>query len=137
DAADAAPPVGGARTRRAVGAGFVERRMKAARFDYVRPADVGEALAALAKADGGAKLLAGGQSLGPMLNLRLAPPSLLVDGSALASLQQFKNISRALRIGARGAPPPLGGMRGPLPPRAMLCGGGAAHAHPPARHRPT
>jgi len=56
--------------------------MKAARFDYVRPGDVGEALAALAKAEG-AKILAGGQSLGPMLNLRLARPALLVDISRL------------------------------------------------------
>jgi carbon-monoxide dehydrogenase medium subunit len=49
--------------------------MKASSFDYLRPKDVTEALAAL-KHDG-AKLLAGGQSLGPMLNLRLARPRLL------------------------------------------------------------
>jgi len=59
--------------------------MKAARFDYVRPGDVAEALAALAKAEG-AKILAGGQSLGPMLNLRLARPALLVDISRLKAL---------------------------------------------------
>ena len=40
--------------------------MKAARFDYVRPADLQQAVAALGRAGGGAKLLAGGQSLGPM-----------------------------------------------------------------------
>ena len=65
--------------------------MKAARFDYVRPADVGEALAALAKAEG-AKILAGGQSLGPMLNLRLARPALLVDISRLAALGASVNV---------------------------------------------
>ncbi|MGB9207954.1 MAG: FAD binding domain-containing protein, partial [Pseudolabrys sp.] len=57
--------------------------MKAARFDYVRPDDLHQAVAALGRAGGGAKLLAGGQSLGPMLNLRLARPSLLVDVSRL------------------------------------------------------
>jgi hypothetical protein len=46
--------------------------MKAARFEYVRPSDLEQVLMTLAKAEGGAKLLAGGQSLDPMLNLRLA-----------------------------------------------------------------
>jgi aerobic carbon-monoxide dehydrogenase medium subunit len=73
--------------------------MKAARFDYVRPGDVGEALAALAKAEGG-KILAGGQSLGPMLNLRLARPALLVDISRLDALQQMEDAGRTWRIGA-------------------------------------
>ncbi len=64
--------------------------MKAASFDYVRPRDVAEALAALGQADGGAKLMAGGQSLGPMLNLRLARPSLIVDVSRLDALQAHR-----------------------------------------------
>ncbi len=53
--------------------------MKPAAFDYVRAESVGEALAALADAGGEARVLAGGQSLGPMLNLRLAQPEVLVD----------------------------------------------------------
>ena len=61
--------------------------MKAASFDYVRPKYVPEALSALAQGGGSAKLLAGGQSLGPMLNLRLARPGLLIDVSRLAALQ--------------------------------------------------
>jgi len=73
--------------------------MKAARFDYVRPGDVAEALAALTKADS-AKLVAGGQSLGPMLNLRLARPSLLIDVSRLQALQQIEDTGGAWRIGA-------------------------------------
>jgi aerobic carbon-monoxide dehydrogenase medium subunit len=73
--------------------------MKAARFDYMRPRDVAEALAALAQADG-AKLVAGGQSLGPMLNLRLARPSVLIDVSRLETLRQIDDCGSAWRIGA-------------------------------------
>jgi aerobic carbon-monoxide dehydrogenase medium subunit len=73
--------------------------MKAASFDYVRPADVAEVLAALAKAPG-AKLLAGGQSLGPMLNLRLARPAIVIDVSRLGALQQVEDRGSSWRIGA-------------------------------------
>ena len=73
--------------------------MKAARFDYVRPADLHQAVAALGRAGGGAKLLAGGQSLGPMLNLRLARPSLLVDVSRLPELCTVTTQGNDIRIG--------------------------------------
>jgi len=72
--------------------------VKAAAFDYVRPRDVDEALNALRAAD--AKPIAGGQSLGPMLNLRLARPKLLVDVSRIESLQQIKDEGDGWRIGA-------------------------------------
>lgn len=72
--------------------------MKAAQFDYVRPRDLGEALEALKAAD--AKPIAGGQSLGPMLNLRLARPKLLVDVSRIPSLMQIQDEGDAWRIGA-------------------------------------
>ncbi|MFM9883834.1 MAG: FAD binding domain-containing protein [Burkholderiales bacterium] len=74
--------------------------MKAAQFDYTRPLDVGTALRALADAKGEAKLLAGGQSLGPMLNLRLARPRLLVDVSRIASLRAIDAANGSIRIGA-------------------------------------
>lgn len=73
--------------------------MKAARFAYVRAGDIAEALAALAKTEG-AKLVAGGQSLGPMLNLRLARPSVLIDVSRLDALRQIEDLGGAWRIGA-------------------------------------
>lgn len=63
--------------------------MKPAPFDYVRPASVDEALTALA-ADGGAKLLAGGQSLIPALNFRLAAPTLLIDLGGLDELSGIR-----------------------------------------------
>ena len=72
--------------------------MKAAAFEYVRPRDVGEAVAALAGTPG-AKLLAGGQSLGPMLNLRLARPRLLVDIARLDSLRRIDDSGDVWRIG--------------------------------------
>lgn len=74
--------------------------MKAAAFDYARPRDVGEAIKLLRQAGGNAKALAGGQSLGPMLNLRLARPGLLVDISRLEELRQIENTGDAWRIGA-------------------------------------
>jgi aerobic carbon-monoxide dehydrogenase medium subunit len=74
--------------------------MKAASFDYVRPADIGGVLSALAKASGSAKLLAGGQSLGPMLNLRLARPGVLIDISRLQALQHLEDRGSVWRIGA-------------------------------------
>ena len=53
--------------------------MKPAAFDYVRAESLDEALSVLADAGEDARILAGGQSLGPMLNLRLAQPAVLID----------------------------------------------------------
>ncbi len=50
--------------------------MKPAKFDYQRPPDLETAIGLLAQADGEARVLAGGQSLVPMMNLRLARPAL-------------------------------------------------------------
>jgi aerobic carbon-monoxide dehydrogenase medium subunit len=64
--------------------------MKAAAFDYVRAHSVPEALALLAQhatRDGGAKLIAGGQSLVPALNLRLMTPGILIDIGGIADLR--------------------------------------------------
>ena len=59
--------------------------MKPAPFDHARPANLADAIALL-HAQAGARVLAGGQSLGPMLNLRLAQPSLLVQINHLSEL---------------------------------------------------
>jgi carbon-monoxide dehydrogenase medium subunit len=111
--------------------------MKAARFDYVRPGDVGQVLAALAKAEGSAKLLAGGQSLGPMLNLRLARPSLLVDVSRLESLARVDDIGSAWRIGAGVTHSRIEDMRGRLAGGEMLCEVAAGIAYRAIRNRGT
>jgi CO/xanthine dehydrogenase FAD-binding subunit len=60
--------------------------MKPPPFDYVAPTSIDEALAALAQGGADAKLLAGGQSLIPLLNFRLAHPGLLVDLNRVAEL---------------------------------------------------
>jgi aerobic carbon-monoxide dehydrogenase medium subunit len=60
--------------------------MKAAAFDYVRPRSVDEALRVLDEHAGGARLLAGGQSLVPMLHMRLMQVSALVDINRLEGL---------------------------------------------------
>ena len=111
--------------------------MKAARFDYVRPDDLQQAVAALGRAGGGAKLLAGGQSLGPMLNLRLARPSLLVDVSRVDSLARVEDIGRAWRIGACVTHSRIEDMREQLAGGEMLCEVAAGIAYRAIRNRGT
>ena len=74
--------------------------MKAAPFDYVRPATVGEAVAALAEAGDDAKVLAGGQSLVPVLAMRLGRPTLLVDINAVEGLDDLSLADDTLHVGA-------------------------------------
>lgn len=74
--------------------------MKPAPFDYLRPASLDEALAALAEQGEEARVLAGGQSLMPILNMRLAQPGLLVDISGLEALAFVRVERGALTVGA-------------------------------------
>ncbi len=74
--------------------------MKPAPFAYQRPADLAGALAAMADADGVVKIMAGGQSLGPMLNLRLVAPDTIVDITGLAELKHAEVSGGDLVIGA-------------------------------------
>jgi len=73
--------------------------VKPAPFAYVRPSTLGDAVSALA-ADPGAKVLAGGQSLVPLLSMRLAGPSTLVDINALPDLDTVAVEEGGVRIGA-------------------------------------
>lgn len=74
--------------------------MKPGRFTYARPASVAEAIDLLAGADGGAKVMAGGQSLGPMMNLRLSQPDMVVDITAIDALKQVRQEDDAIVYGA-------------------------------------
>lgn len=74
--------------------------MKPAAFDYVRAATAGEALEVLHQEGSGARVLAGGQSLLPMLNMRLAKPAVLVDIMAVPDWRRVEDDGRGLRIGA-------------------------------------
>lgn len=73
--------------------------MKPARFTYHDPTTVGELVSLLESLED-VKLLAGGQSLMPMLNLRLAQPDHVIDLNTVSGLGEVRNIDEGLRIGA-------------------------------------
>ena len=108
-----------------------------AKFDYVRPATLDEAIGALAAGGEDAKVIAGGQSLMPLLRLRLAYPELLVDVGGLDELRGVTDTGDSLLIGARTTHYDL--VHDPL--IAAHCGllGQAAEtvADPAVRHRGT
>jgi 2-furoyl-CoA dehydrogenase FAD binding subunit len=120
--------------------------MKPAPFDYVRPATLDDVLAELASGEG--KVLAGGQSLVPVLAMRLGRPGTLVDINSVDELHGFARHGDALRVGAAvtqrtversGLTPavPLVGLALPfvghreLRSRGTVCGS-LAHADPAA-----
>jgi carbon-monoxide dehydrogenase medium subunit len=74
--------------------------MKAAAFAYERPSDLNAALGLMTRTDGTTKVIAGGQSLGPMLNLRLVEPDLIIDIAGLSELKQAERSGDELVIGA-------------------------------------
>jgi aerobic carbon-monoxide dehydrogenase medium subunit len=74
--------------------------MKSAPFAYTRPANMNAALALMSEAKGITKIIAGGQSLGPMLNLRLVQPDLIIDIAGLAELRRTERRGDELVIGA-------------------------------------
>jgi carbon-monoxide dehydrogenase medium subunit len=74
--------------------------MKAAAFAYERPSDLNAAIALMTEAKEKAKIIAGGQSLGPMLNLRLVQPELIIDIARLAELKHAERSGDELVIGA-------------------------------------
>jgi carbon-monoxide dehydrogenase medium subunit len=74
--------------------------MKPPRFDYHAPASVDEALALLARYGGEAKILAGGQSLMPLLNFRLSRPAALVDLNRIGALAYIREQNGHVAFGA-------------------------------------
>src|SRR5580704_8927457 len=74
--------------------------MKPRPFDYVRPDTVAEVLALLVEHGDDARILAGGQSLVPMLNLRLIEPAVLIDISRIAELDVIGEVDGKIEIGA-------------------------------------
>lgn len=74
--------------------------MKPAPFEIARPREIEAAVALLAEGGDGAKVMAGGQSFGPMLNLRLAQPSLAVDITGIAALKSVREEEGAIVYGA-------------------------------------
>ena len=74
--------------------------MKPRPFDYVQPQTAEEAIALLAEYGDDARILAGGQSLIAMLNLRLIEANVLIDISRVASLDAIRDLSHAVEVGA-------------------------------------
>jgi aerobic carbon-monoxide dehydrogenase medium subunit len=122
--------------------------MKPAAFEYARAGSVAEAVRLLG-AGAGAKALAGGQTLGPMLNLRLAQPAVLVDITRVAELAEVAEERDGVRIGAIVTHAAIEDGRVPDPTRGFLArvaggiayravrtrgtvGGSLAHADPAA-----
>jgi len=104
--------------------------MKAAPFDYVRPRSVEEACACLA-ADPDAVIIAGGQTLVPMMAMRLARPARLVDIARIPELQAIRDDGTAVAVGAatlqaRAANDPLIACKVPLLAAALPWVGHAA-----------
>jgi aerobic carbon-monoxide dehydrogenase medium subunit len=125
--------------------------VKPAAFSYHRPASVDEALALLARFGADAKIIAGGQSLVPMMNMRLASPAQLVDINDLSELAQLRVRGDRLEVGAlarhRGiAESAVAAEHCPLLVQAArtighyairergTVGGSLAHADPAAQH---
>src|ERR1700735_4754710 len=111
--------------------------MKPAAFAYFAPRDVDQALDLLAEHGEDGKVLAGGQSLVPAMNFRLARPAALIDINRVAGLDYVREEDGALRIGALARHawfemPVAGGVLGAFLPRV------ARHiAHGPIRTRGT
>src|SRR5262245_34420499 len=74
--------------------------MKPPRFDYLAPTTLGDVLALLTELKEDAKVLAGGQSLVPMLNFRLARPAHLIDINDIPGLDGIREEDGHLVIGA-------------------------------------
>jgi CO/xanthine dehydrogenase FAD-binding subunit len=123
--------------------------MKPAPFEYYRPRTLDEALSLLAEHGSDAKPLAGGQSLIPAMNFRLATPSVLVDLNGLTELSYVQDGTGELRVGGMTRQraveqSPLVGQRFPLIAETMphiahpairnrgTIGGSLAHADPAA-----
>ncbi len=74
--------------------------MKPAAFDYIRAGDLSEALDALARHGSDARIIAGGQSLLPMLNMRLAKPAVLIDVMGIPGLDEVRREGDAIVVPA-------------------------------------
>ncbi len=108
-----------------------------AKFDYIRPGSLDEAIRALADGGEDAKVIAGGQSLLPLLRLRLSYPELLVDVGGLDELRGVADAGDALLIGARTTLYQL--VHDPLVAEhcGLLAQAAATVADPAVRHRGT
>ena len=123
--------------------------MKPVAFDYERPGELGAALELLSRGAGIAKVMAGAQSLGPMLNLRLAQPRLVVDVRGVPELRAVEETADSVFLGSCTTHAAIEDGRVPDPSRGLMrevaaniayravrnrgtLGGSACHADPAA-----
>lgn len=111
--------------------------MKAAPFAYLRPDSLDAALAAVAEAEGFAKFVAGGQTLGPMMNLRLAQPDVLVDISRLAELREAREEGGQVIFGGGITHAMIEDGRVPDPSRGLMQRAARSLAYRSVRNRGT
>jgi carbon-monoxide dehydrogenase medium subunit len=111
--------------------------MKPAAFDYLVPASVPEAVSALHECADEAKVIAGGQSLVPMMNFRLARPDLLVDLNRLDDLRYVRRDGDWLAIGALTTEHAVGTSGLVAEACPMLAEATNWIGHPAIRHRGT
>jgi aerobic carbon-monoxide dehydrogenase medium subunit len=111
--------------------------MKPVAFDIVRPQTTREASQLLASASDGVRVVAGSQSLGPMLNLRLVQPRLLCDVTGIEELASFREGADALFIGACVTTGSIEDKRLPLQGFGMLPDIAAGIAYRAVRNRGT
>ena len=111
--------------------------MKAAAFKYLRPETRDEALEHLAEYAEDVKVLAGGQSLVPMMNFRLARPSVVVDIARLADLRSVQAREESWEIGARVKHIELQNRRGDDPLSHLMRQAAVHIGHLPIRLRGT
>src|SRR5262249_32489343 len=111
--------------------------MKAPTVDYVRPESLAEAVYRLGHAQGEARVIAGGQSLVAMMNLRLASPGLLIDIARLPELAAVAEDSDAVTLGACVTHAAIEDGRVPDPSRGLMPRVAASLAYRAIRTRGT
>lgn len=111
--------------------------MKPVAFDIVRARTVGEAVQLLADPAAGVRIVAGSQSLGPMLNLRLVQPNVLCDITGIEELTSFREEKDTLFVGASVTTGSIEDGRLPYEGYRMLPGVAAGIAYRAVRNRGT
>ncbi|MEO6703102.1 MAG: FAD binding domain-containing protein [Jatrophihabitantaceae bacterium] len=111
--------------------------MKPSAFEYSRPDSLGAALDLLAEHGSQAKVLAGGQSLIPMLSMRLAAPARLIDINRIAALDYVRTGPAGVRVGALARHAVLERDGSAARCQPLLAAALASVAHPTIRNRGT
>jgi aerobic carbon-monoxide dehydrogenase medium subunit len=111
--------------------------MKAPAFDYVRPQSLSEAVGLLTAGGGEARVIAGGQSLLAMMNLRIATPGLLIDIARLPELSAVAEDGDSVTLGAGVTHAMIEDGRVPDPSRGLMARVAAGLAYRAIRNRGT